>query len=144
MKRDDIDFWALSEMPGVYLFRGPEDVVLYVGRATNLRSRVRSYFSDRLVANRGPLIVEVLEKAERIEVIETDSVLDAYILEASLIKKYQPAHNVVDKDNKSFQFVGVTKEDFPGCWWCGVASLSREFPMLFFLTLSDLFRAGHC
>lgn len=113
MKRENIDFNTLPEVPGVYLFRELKDVVLYVGRATNLRSRVRSYFSDRLAADRGPLIAEALEKAERIEVIETDSVLDAYILEANLIKKYQPAHNVVDKDNKSFQFVGITKEDFP-------------------------------
>ena len=113
MKREDIDFNALPETPGVYLFYSRKDEVLYVGRATDLRGRVRSYFSDRLITDRGPRLAEALDKAERIEAVETDSVLDAYILEANLIKKYQPAYNAVDKDNKSFQFVGITEEDFP-------------------------------
>ena len=113
MKREDIDFTTIPETPGVYLFRDAKDVVLYVGRATDLRSRVRSYFSDRLVTDRGPRLAEAVEQAERIETRETDSVLDAYITEANLIKEYQPTFNVVDKDNKSFQFVGITKEDFP-------------------------------
>ena len=113
MKQENIDFAALPEMPGVYLFRDVKNVVLYVGRATDLRSRVRSYFSSRLITDRGPRLAEAIEQTEHIEIIETDSVLDAYILEANLIKKYQPVFNVVDKDNKSFQFVGITKEDFP-------------------------------
>ena len=113
MKRENIDFTTIPETPGVYLFRSAKDVVLYVGRATDLRSRVRSYFSDRLVTDRGPRLAEAVEQTERIETRETDSVLDAYIIEANLIKEYQPAFNVVDKDNKSFQFVGITKEDFP-------------------------------
>ena len=113
MEQKDIDLMTLPETPGVYIFYGEKNTVLYVGRATNLRSRVRSYFSDRLIADRGPRIMEAVKKAERAEVKETDSVLEAYILEANMIKKYQPPHNVVDKDNKSFQFVGITKEDFP-------------------------------
>ena len=113
MKRENIDFTTIPETPGVYLFRDAKDVVLYVGRATDLRSRVRSYFSDRLVTDRGPRLAEAVEQTERIETRETDSVLDAYIVEANLIKEYQPTFNVVDKDNKSFQFVGITKEDFP-------------------------------
>ena len=113
MKKEDIDFGTLPEEPGVYLFRGTRNAVLYVGRATNTRQRVRSYFSDRLHGDRGPRMTEAVEKTKRIETIETDSVLDAYILEANLIKKYQPVYNVVDKDNKSFQFIGITKEDFP-------------------------------
>ena len=113
MKREDVDFDAMPETPGVYLFYDAGNAVLYVGRATDLRSRVRSYFSDRLAVDRGPRLVEAVEKAKHVEVVETDSVLDAYILEANLIKKHQPAYNVVDKDNKSFQFVGITKEDFP-------------------------------
>ena len=113
MKRDDIDFKTLSENPGIYIFRGARKKILYVGRATDLRNRVRSYFSNKLAAHRGPRLIEALEKTKHIETIETDSVLDAYILEANLIKKYQPSYNVIDKDNKSFQFVCITDESFP-------------------------------
>ena len=113
MRKEDVDFGKLPETPGVYLFRNAKNTVLYVGRATDVRSRVRSYFSDRLVIDRGQRLTEAVEQTEHIETIETDSVLEAYILEANLIKKYQPVFNVVDKDNKSFQFVGITKEEFP-------------------------------
>ena len=113
MDRDDLDFSAFPTDPGVYLFRDPDDVVLYVGRATDLRSRIRSYFSDRLAADRGQRMVEALAQAKRVETIVTDSVLEAYVLEAHLIKRHQPVYNVADKDNKSFQYVGVTDEAFP-------------------------------
>ena len=113
MKKEDMDFSALPEKPGIYIFRGPRNTVLYIGRATDLRSRVRSYFSSRLEADRGPRLTEALEKTRKIETKTTDSVLEAYILEANTIKKYEPPYNVVDKDNKSFQFVGITDETFP-------------------------------
>ena len=113
MKKEDVDFNAVPNTPGVYLFHGSGKEVLYVGRATDLQNRIRSYFSDRLLSDRGPRLTEVVEKAERIETIETDTVLDAYIAEANLIKKHQPVGNVADKDNKSFQFVGITEEAFP-------------------------------
>lgn len=113
MKREDSNLEAIPEVPGIYIFRDAKNIALYVGRATNLRSRVRSYFSDRLAADRGQRLTKAVKQAAQIETIETDSVLEAYILEANLIKEYQPAFNVVDKDNKSFQFIGITKEDFP-------------------------------
>ena len=113
MKKEEVHFETLPENPGIYLFYDERGAVLYIGRATELRSRVRSYFSERLITDRGLRLAEALEKTTRIETIETDSVLEAYILEANLIKEYQPAYNVVDKDNKSFQFVGITKEAFP-------------------------------
>ena len=53
------------------------------------------------------------KKRKRVDHIPADSVLDAYILEANYIKKFEPPYNVVDKDNKSFQFVGITREKFP-------------------------------
>ena len=113
MKNEDIDFDKIVKGPGIYIFRDKNKKALYIGRATELRSRVRSYFSSRLELDRGPLLPEALEKTTNIETIETDSVLDAYILEANFIKKYKPKYNVIDKDDKSFQFVGITKEDFP-------------------------------
>lgn len=84
-----------------------------MGKATSLRSRVRSYFSKDIEVSRGPVIVKMLEEAKSLTWEETDSVLEALILEANLIKKHQPAANTRDKDNKSFNYVVITKEDFP-------------------------------
>ena len=102
----------LPETPGVYYFkRGSEN--LYIGKATSLRDRVRSYFSKDLPFTRSPLIVEMLEKADDIAFQQTDSVLEALILEANLIKQIQPAYNTKEKDDKSWNYVVITKEKFP-------------------------------
>lgn len=102
----------LPDTPGVYLFKHA-DKILYIGKATSLKDRVRSYFSKDIAVTRGPLIVKMLSEFDTIDHIKTDSVLEALILEAHLIKKYQPDANVAQKDNKSFNFVVITKEDFP-------------------------------
>lgn len=111
------------ETPGVYFFRARSprtrgDVVstskiLYIGKATSLRDRVRSYFSNDIAVTRGPKIVGMLEECTDITFEKTDSVLEALLLEAHLIKKYQPEYNTKEKDNKSFHYVVITKEDFP-------------------------------
>jgi excinuclease UvrABC nuclease subunit len=102
----------LPDTPGVYLFkRGKE--TLYVGKATSLRDRVRSYFRDDIFATRGPLIVKMLSEFDKIEHIQTDSVLEALILEAEIIKKLQPPANTAEKDDKSWNYVAITEEKFP-------------------------------
>lgn len=103
----------LPDRPGVYIFRGPSRAVLYIGKATSLRSRVASYFRRDLIATRGPILVGMVETAKSVDFIETDSVLEALILEAALIKKHQPIYNTKEKDNKSFNYVVITKENFP-------------------------------
>ncbi|MFZ2523206.1 MAG: GIY-YIG nuclease family protein [Minisyncoccia bacterium] len=114
----------LPDSPGVYIFKSKTTVgsraskldngrILYIGKATSLRDRVRSYFRPDIVDTRSPLISKMLSQFETIDHIKTDSVLEALILEAHLIKKYQPEANVAQKDNKSFNFVVITKEDFP-------------------------------
>lgn len=103
----------LPDRPGVYIFRGPKRAVLYIGKATSLKSRVASYFRRDLMATRGPLLVAMVDAATSVDFIETDSVLEALILEAHLIKKHQPLYNTKEKDNKSFNYVVITKEDFP-------------------------------
>lgn len=103
----------LPNNPGVYIFRGPKRTILYIGKATSLRSRVASYFRRELIATRGPIIAGMVEAAKSVDFIETDSVLEALILEAHLIKKHQPPYNTKEKDNKSFNYVVITKEDFP-------------------------------
>ncbi len=102
----------LPDAPGVYFFKkGPK--ILYIGRATSLRDRVRSYFGNDLIATRGPLLVDMITEATSIDFQETDSLVEAVILEANLIKKHMPWYNTKEKDNKSFYFVAFTKEDFP-------------------------------
>lgn len=102
----------LPDKPGVYFFKKGRDI-LYIGKATSLKSRVRSYFGSDLINTRGRLLVEMVFDANKIEWQETDTVLEALILEASLIKKHQPYYNTREKDDKSFNFVCITKEDFP-------------------------------
>ncbi len=103
----------LPDTPGVYIFRDKAKKILYIGKATSLRDRVRSYFNKDIVNTRSPLIWKMLEEFTKIEHIKTDSVLEALVLEASLIKKYQPEANIKEKDNRSFNFVVITHEDFP-------------------------------
>ncbi len=102
----------LTDKSGVYLFkRGKE--ILYIGKATSLKDRVRSYLSGDLINTRGKFIVDMVSKAEKVDYFKTDSVLEAIILEANLIKKHQPKYNTKEKDDKSYNYVVMTKEDFP-------------------------------
>ena len=136
----------LPQNPGVYFFKGASGEILYIGKATNLRSRVSSYFrgdtNTRINANKriandanakgtkspigdlvpfavpnvpgrsewiGRMVVLVVD----IDFQETDSVLEALILESNLIKKHQPKYNTDEKDDKSFSYFVITKEEFP-------------------------------
>ncbi|HAO64571.1 TPA: hypothetical protein DCQ44_01155 [Candidatus Taylorbacteria bacterium] len=103
----------LPDLPGVYFFLGPKKQILYIGRATSLQDRVKSYFSKDLVLTRGALILKMIQDAAAIDFQVTDSVLEALILEMNLIKKYQPHANTKEKDDKSFNHVIITKEKFP-------------------------------
>ncbi len=100
-------------MPGVYFFKDEKGDILYIGRATSLRDRVRSYFAPDLFATRGQLLVDMVSRAMNIEHTETDSVLEAIILEANLIREHQPYYNTKEKDNRSYNYVVITGEEFP-------------------------------
>lgn len=103
---------GLPDEPGVYFFwKGRE--ILYIGKATSLRDRTKSYFGKDLIETRGPLLVDMVFQANKISFEKTDSVLEALILEAALIKKHQPYYNTREKDDKSFSYVCITKEAFP-------------------------------
>ncbi len=103
----------LPESPGIYIFKDNEGNILYIGRATSLKDRVKSYFSNDLIQTRGPLLVDMVTKSKNIEFTETDSVLEAIILESNEIKKHQPYFNTKEKDNKSYNVVVITDEEFP-------------------------------
>ena len=102
----------IPDKSGVYIFKHKGEI-LYIGKATSLRSRVRSYFGKDLIATRGPLVVDMVFKSKDIKWQETDSVLEALMLEANLIKKHQPYYNTKEKDDKSFLCVVITKEVMP-------------------------------
>ncbi len=112
MNSQDFQKNKLPTKPGVYFFKKGKQV-LYIGKATNLYSRARSYFSSDLREKRGVIIAEMIERADKIEWQETDSVLEALILEASLIKKYQPKYNTKEKSDKSYNYIVITNEEFP-------------------------------
>ena len=76
----------LPDKPGVYIMRDADDVILYVGKAINLRNRVRSYFRKNI--GRGPAIDNMVEKIDRFEFIVTGSELEALVLENNLIKEH--------------------------------------------------------
>lgn len=103
----------LPDTPGVYIFRGSRHAILYIGKATSLRSRVQSYFRRDLINARGPIIAGMVEIATNVQTIVTDSVLEALILEAHLIKKHQPPYNTKEKDDRSFNFAVITQETYP-------------------------------
>ncbi len=103
----------LPDNPGIYVFRDDKKRPLYIGRATSLRDRTKSYFAADLIATRGPRIVDMVTKAYTVTWQATDSVLEAILLESELIKRYQPFYNVDERDDKSAQYVIITNEPWP-------------------------------
>ena len=102
----------LPDAPGVYFWKRAGKI-LYIGRATSLYDRVRSYFSPDIISTRGSRITDMVFKADSIEWLKTDSVLEAMIAEANLIKKHRPEYNVKEKDDKSWNYVVITRDEFP-------------------------------
>jgi excinuclease ABC subunit C len=100
----------LPDRPGIYLFYNKEKELVYVGKATSLKSRVRSYFSKPKTFRP---IEAMMHQVADIEWQETDSALDALILEANYIKKFHPKYNIKEKDDKSWNYLVITREDFP-------------------------------
>jgi excinuclease ABC subunit C len=113
MISQDLNKTTLPDAPGVYFFLGVGKQILYIGKATSLKDRVRSYFSQNILNARGVKIHKMLEEAKSVKFIKTDSVLEALMLEASLIKKHQPIYNSKEKDDRSYNYTTLTKEDFP-------------------------------
>lgn len=112
MTSQDLTKLNIPDNPGVYFFQKGKDI-LYIGKATSLKDRVKSYFNTDVVFSRGPKIVKMLDEAITVTWQETDSVLEALILESQLIKKYSPDYNTREKDDKSYNYIVITNEDFP-------------------------------
>ena len=104
---------ALPAKPGVYLFKDSQEKVIYVGKASNLHNRVRSYFSPS--TNLPPKHRQLVANISDFESIITDSEQEALILECNLIKKYRPRYNVRLKDEKTFPYLKIDlNNDWPG------------------------------
>jgi len=102
----------IPDKPGVYFFIKNKQI-LYIGKATSLRDRIKSYFGKDLIGTRGPILVDMVFNADKINWQVSDSVLEAIILEANLIKKHQPKYNTKEKSDKSFNYVCITREKLP-------------------------------
>ncbi|MDO8552131.1 MAG: GIY-YIG nuclease family protein [bacterium] len=113
MVRDDLIKFKLPDSPGIYYYRNSRGKILYIGKATSLRDRVRSYFLSGLSESRSTAIAAMIDETHSVTWQTTESVLEALILEANEIKKHQPKYNAREKDDKSFNFLVITKEDFP-------------------------------
>ena len=108
---------AFPKQPGVYLMKDRQGVVLYIGKAKDLRARVGSYFQDSadLLNTRGPEIARMVATVADIDVLECDTEVDALLQESRLIKDIQPQFNVQLKDDKTFPYLEITTgDDFPG------------------------------
>lgn len=102
----------LPQKPGVYLMKNDKEQIIYVGKAINLKNRVRQYFQSNknLTAKTRAMVPQIVE----FEYIVTDSELEALILECNLIKQHEPYYNIMLKDDKSYPYIKVTiQEEFP-------------------------------
>lgn len=99
----------LPTNPGCYLMKDATGLIIYVGKAKNLRNRVRSYFRGSHDTKTEKLVSEIAD----FEYIVTESNIEALVLEINLIQKNDPKYNIMLKDDKSYPFIKITNEDFP-------------------------------
>lgn len=113
MTKSDFTKYKLPNTPGVYFFLGTRRQILYIGKATSLASRVKSYFDINIKEKRSALIEKMVAEAKKVEWMETDSVLEAMLLETNLIRTHKPVYNTISKDDKSYNHVVITREEYP-------------------------------
>lgn len=99
----------LPDSPGVYIMKDARGRIIYVGKASSLRARAGSYF----IGAKDSKTTELVSRVRSIDHIRTKTVLEALILEAVKIKEYQPKYNVIQKDDRSFLYLAITREKYP-------------------------------
>lgn len=110
MKNIKENLKGLPDIPGVYIFYNSQKEIIYVGKASSLKSRVRSYFAGK----KSPRpIEEMIHEVVDLKTEQTDSALEAAILEGYYIKKYRPKYNIQWRDDKSWNYIGISKDKFP-------------------------------
>lgn len=141
----------LPSNPGVYQFLNDKDKVIYVGKAKNLKNRVRSYFQSNIPSAKTRALVS---KVEDLQLIITDSEVEALVLENNLIKELSPRYNINLKDDKTYPFIVVTNEPYPRIYptrnvvrdgsryfgpYTDVKSMKNSLKMI-----NDIFRIRNC
>lgn len=107
-KERDINLSSLPDKPGVYIMYNNEDTVIYVGKAVNLKNRVRSYFQNR---DQGEKVRTMVSHIDHYDYFVTDNEVEALILESTLIKKFKPKYNILLKDDRELPYIKVTTKD---------------------------------
>ena len=93
----------LPTTPGVYLMKNESDKIIYVGKAKNLKNRVRSYFTNN--KDQSVKTLYLVNQIRHIDYLLTKTEVEAFLLEASLIKKHRPKYNIRLKDDKSYPYI---------------------------------------
>lgn len=102
---------SIPKDPGVYRFYDKEETILYVGKAKNLKNRLSSYFGNK--KHQAHKTRTMVKNADHIDYTIVQTETDALLLEATMIKKYQPRYNVMLKDGKTYSYICIKKERFP-------------------------------
>jgi excinuclease ABC subunit C len=97
--------------PGCYLFKNDQSKIIYIGKAKNLKNRVKTYFTKN--QSKDPKTLSLVKKIHDVEFIATHSEVEALILENTLIKQHHPRYNILLKDDKTFPYVRITSEPYP-------------------------------
>jgi excinuclease ABC subunit C len=105
----DITKVAIPSHPGIYIMKDETEKILYIGKAKNLKNRVKSYF----LKNQNYKTQKLVEKISDIEFVLTDNEEEAFLLEANMIKRYRPPYNIELKDQQRYTYLRITNEEFP-------------------------------
>lgn len=111
MKDFKYELSRLPDAPGVYLMKDKDDNIIYVGKAKNLKNRVRSYFQSD--SNKSMKVIKMVEKIESFEYIIVDTEVEALVLESNFIKEHRPHYNILLRDDKQYPYIMITQEKFP-------------------------------
>lgn len=114
-------------LPGCYLMKNKDGVVIYVGKAKKLKNRLKSYFNGRVTGKTKKLVSEIVD----FDYIVTSSELEAFILELNLIKKYDPKYNILLKDDKSYPYIEFKNDKYPTLTVKREININKRNKMLF-------------
>src|SRR5690606_6877421 len=107
----DEELKKLPDEPGVYIMKDEKGEIIYVGKAINLKKRVRQYFQSS--RNNSPKVNAMVRHIREFEYIIVDNEVEALILEANLIKKHKPKYNILLRDDKQYPYIKITNEKYP-------------------------------
>ncbi len=111
MKKNSEQLKNLPTLPGVYKFKNKDEKIIYIGKAKNLKNRIRSYFQNS--KTQSSKTISMMKNAESFEWIIVKNEVEALLTEANLIKKLRPKYNILMKDDKTYPYIQITKEPYP-------------------------------